>query len=615
MLIVKIKTAKCSIIRFDRGIFFESIVKPSLPPACRKKMQYCILFTFVEKLSNFHKTSFTLKKTNIFRITALLSIITFFGLTVNGQISKEGNMTSQKYQIENDNFPQINVNPPDVRALQEEDEWNDKYGLPYRFSVSTPVEINFCKEGNWTSLPGGGKMCRLAIKSPDAEALIVYYKNFRIPAGGELYVSNASRKQKIGAFTSFNNRDGGGFANEMIEGEVAVLEYFQPYGIKEQPEIVISEIGHVYRASGFMKQTRGFGGSDTCEVNINCPEGDNWQQQKRAVARIIVKQGSQQVWCTGTLMNNAHQDGTPWFITADHCGASSSPADYNQWIFYFRYEGPECQDPLSDTAFKNYTMVGATKKAAAGGAGYLSDFKLLLLNESVPENYNPFFAGWNISNEPDSLGVTIHHPQGDVKKISTYVTPLVSTNWSGTPNTHWRVVWAHTETNWGVTEGGSSGSPLFNQFGQWIGQLTGGDASCNNLTGPDYYGKSWYSWNQSGTADSTRLQPWLDPDNSGITLLNGTSNVGIGDESRHDFEIVAFPNPTEGPFFVDLTGFKPNTCTVKIFSVLGDLVSYVIVNQPDARIVAFDLSSQKPGVYFIHIDIAGNPYYSKIILR
>jgi len=547
-------------------------------------------------------------------VVAFFTTVFFAGINNFGQISSYGIPPTEKYQIQNDNYPVFRAEPPNLHALQEEDQFNDKYGMPYRFSVSSPVDIDFSKQGTWTSLPGGGKMCRLALNSPGAEAVIVYYSALKIPEGGEFFLYDARKKQVIGAFTSFNNMDGGGFSNEMIEGDVVVLEYFQPGFSKEEPTIIISEIGHVYRSSGFRKETRGFGGSDTCEVNVNCPEGDQWQLQKRGVTRIIVKQGSQQVWCSGTLLNNARQDGTPWFLTADHCGASATPSDYDQWIFYFRYEGPDCEDPVSDTAFKNYTMVGATKKAAAGGAGYLSDFKLLLLNESVPDSYNPYFVGWNASNESSNDGVTIHHPQGDVKKISTYITPLISTNWSGTPNTHWKVVWAETETNWGVTEGGSSGCPIFNNLGQLLGQLTGGDASCHNLTGPDYYGKFWYSWNQNLTADSTRLRPWLDPDNSGITALNGVSFVGMG-ENHQTEEIKTFPNPTDGVVYIDVASFGSKKYSAKVFNVVGNLIVDVSENVPIDGKISFDLALQQPGFYFLDIEMEGKRFFAKVLMQ
>jgi len=480
-----------------------------------------------------------------------------------------------------------------------------------RFAVSVATEIDFSKQGTWTDLPNGSKVCRLSVISPDAQALIVYYQKFRIPKGGQLFVYNHDKSQVIGAFTELTNSGGGVFANEMIQGEKLTLEYFQPSGVKEQLELLMNEIGYVYRTAENFFGQRGFGGSGVCEVNINCDEGQDWQKQKNSVVRIIVKQGSAQVWCTGALLNTTRYDNAPFFLTADHCGSSSTVADLNQWVFYFNYEGPDCLDPTNDTAFNTRTMVGATKKARSGGAGFESDFKLLLLNESVPLSYNPYFCGWSAKDISSDSGVTIHHPQGDIRKISTYKTPLLPSNWGNTLNTHWKVVWAETANGHGVTEGGSSGSPIFNSKGQLIGQLTGGDASCSNLIGPDYYGKIAYSWDANASADSTMLKPWLDPDNTGILEIGG-GFVGF-EEEKFIETLKAFPNPTTGIFTLDLGTLDEKSVEISLYNVLGEEILKTGTKDFSANPPLLDISENQPGIYFITIKSNGEIRTSKIL--
>ena len=152
---------------------------------------------------------------------------------------------------------------------------------------------------------------------------------------------------------------------------------------------------------------------------------------------------------------------------------------------------------------------------------------LLRLADTIPLYYEPYYNGWNRENAASPQGVTIHHPAGDIKKISTYTTPLISDQWGGPPGTHWKVFWTETESGWGVTEQGSSGSPLFDNTGKLVGTLTGGYAACDdngNGTGPndpDYYGKFYYSWDQNGDDPSQQLKYWLDPLNLGVTTLTG----------------------------------------------------------------------------------------------
>ncbi len=76
-----------------------------------------------------------------------------------------------------------------------------------------------------------------------------------------------------------------------------------------------------------------------------------------------------------------------------------------------------------------------------------------------------------------------------------------------------------------VTEGGSSGSPLYNSYHRVIGQLYGAYYCSNpNCTNPPNdianYGKFGVSWD-NGSEKRRRVWDWLDPDNTGALELDG----------------------------------------------------------------------------------------------
>ncbi len=524
------------------------------------------------------------------------------GITGNvfSQISHGGFPATIKFSVINEDYPVFEIPAPDVERLLAEDAESDKYGFPMRFAECFTVDFDLAADGKWLNMPDGSRICRLALHADHAQAILLYYKEFSIPEGGKLFLYNTSKRQIIGAFDNTTNKNGGVFATEMVYGDKVVLEYVEPYGTKEKPEIIINEAGYVYHTVKDPSSGRGFGGSGDCEVNVNCTEGDEWQDQKDGVCRMIVKQGSSSVWCTGVLVNNTRQDGTPYLISADHCGPDATPAEMNTWIFYFRYEGPDCENPPNDTAFDSYTIVGASKIAAAGGAGFKSDFKLIKLNQVVPADYHPYFVGWNRTGNISSDGVTIHHPQGDIRKISTYNTPLQSTNWGGTPNTHWKVVWAETENGNGVTEGGSSGCPIFDGDGHMIGQLTGGDASCSNLLGPDYYGKFSFSWDKVGNADTLQLKPWLDPDNTGVEEIDGISVVGIAEKTA-EHTVAVYPNPTGGLITIDMSICSGTTSSLEIFNATGQRIFAKKYPHLSSAPVVVDLTNAVDGIYFLKI--------------
>lgn len=414
----------------------------------------------------------------------------------------------------------VNIPTPDIRGFEALDLQMEKEGFPYRVAVNIDVDIDFCAEAEGSEVKGLN-ILRLAINVPAAKGLVLYYKSFKIPEGGKLYLYTPDQSFLLGGYTIENNRNEGAFASALTPGETIIIEYEHPGG--ELPEILISQIGYAYRDNLFPAvKGKGFGSSQWCEVNVNCPEGANWQDEKRGVARILIKINGGTFWCTGSLVNTTAQDLTPYILSADHCGQDASAIDLEQWIFYFNYEAASCADPSNEPS--SGQMVGCSLVSSAGGSsGSLvgADFFLVLLDQAVPPTYIPYFNGWTRENIPSPSGVGIHHPAGDLKKISTYTAPTYSTQWGGTPNTHWGVEWVSTQTNHGVTEGGSSGSPLFDAQGRIIGVLSGGDAACNALSDDDLYGKISYAWDQ-GTTPDRRLSDWLDPLNTGTNSIGGS---------------------------------------------------------------------------------------------
>ncbi len=397
---------------------------------------------------------------------------------------------------------------------------------PFYTGVKVDVNINSNTSGTW-EVHQDYWVWRVKIKSEGSKALSVLFDDFYLPPGSRLFLYNTDRSQTIGAFTSFNNHESRKFATELIAGDEVILEYSAKTSIIEKPSIHINQVVHTFRGVDFLTQKANlrFGGSDPCQVNINCSEGVNWQNQKRSVVRMLVTDQFGQGWCTGALINNLAQDCKPYVLTADHCGGNASANFLNQWIFYFNYESNSCANGTANQV-PNNTMTGCVRRANSGGEGFNdSDLLLVELNNQVPQNYNPFFSGWDRRNQTSASGVSIHHPAGDIKKISTYNTNLISDNWEGNVSgTHWRVRWVATANGHGVTESGSSGSPLYNAAGRIVGKLTGGTSFCSAPNDPDWYGKISYSWESTGTTANRRLKEWLDPNNTGLEFMDGINS-------------------------------------------------------------------------------------------
>ncbi len=458
------------------------------------------------------------------RIVFSLTVFIAYVSVSFAQISSGGVPPGFETPEKDHELPLFSVPPPDIERLLGEDEFAGKRGEAQRLGVLLPIRITPSGPLNWKQLSDGTKQWRARIQVSGARSLALYYEDFYLPEGCRLFVYDKLRTKLIGAFTHLNNHESGSFANELIPGDELIVELLAPVDTREQPGFTISEVLFAYGKEG--RNSQGFGDAGSCNVNVNCSEGINWKDQKRGVVKIQSRVGGSVLSCSGSLINNTKFDFTPYIFTADHCARTgstySTEQDLNQWLFYFNYESEACQNP--ETSPPAVSMVGAAMKAFVGGgsAQMGSDFCLLLLNSNIPPIVDPYYNGWSRINAASPSGVTIHHPSGDIKKISTYTVPLVTSSWNAnTPNMYWQVRWSATENGHGVTEGGSSGSPLFNQSGLIIGQLTGGESACNKLTSPDYYGKFAISW-EYGSEPVRQLKHWLDPDNTGQETLQGS---------------------------------------------------------------------------------------------
>jgi PKD repeat protein len=429
-------------------------------------------------------------------------------------------------------FPKINRD-----QLAQEDIVRDNQGLMYRIGVAQFTNITSQNAGIWSTNGDGSRTWKLRIKSEGAEALSFLFQTFKIHGATTLDVLDLNGRKVHNTLTKEDVQELLTQNAALCRGDELILVLNEPANTQPS-EIHIDRVMHNYRSTGYGNQEK-INESASCEVNVNCsPVGDTWQDEKRGVARIYVVESASAGWCTGSLINNTAQDCKPYFLTALHCGVSTSAANMTQWKFYFRYESPNCTNPSTAGTLDDYFITGCLRIADSGdnGGDSGSDFLLLQLGSAnntstivtqlKSTNFNAYWNGWNANNTATAGGTGIHHPAGDIKKISTFSGSTVSASWGGTvQNTHWRLTWSQNSNGYGVTEGGSSGSPLFNNSqGYIIGTLTGGSSYCTAQTSPDLYGKMSYHWTSNGTATNRQLKPWLDPTNSGALTLAGSND-------------------------------------------------------------------------------------------
>jgi hypothetical protein len=264
----------------------------------------------------------------------------------------------------------------------------------------------------------------------------------------------------------------------------------------------------------------------------------------------------------------------------------------------FNYEKSGCGVGAAPSS-RNRTGFFHLADSNDGGGNSGSDFLLVEFEDDIPANWNPFFAGWDASGAGSGEGVCIHHPAGDVKKISTYTDPLTSV-WFGAPGSHWEVEWVETETNHGVTEGGSSGSPIFNLEGQVLGTLTGGTSFCTAPDDPDYYGKMSHHWDSNPNPADEKLKEWLDPEDTGAEVMFGGYAPNCDQDAlevpEFNFQDVSvFPNPATSTLQIVVAEAR-SMDRVDMYDAQGRFIQSVTISSTTTSV---DITPMAPGMYYL----------------
>ena len=397
-----------------------------------------------------------------------------------------------------------------IEQLLKEERNNQSFLKAFFYAASIETFLNPATSGQWDTIPAKGYVWRLGIHSENAQSLNLFIENYSLHPGMALYVHGGNTT--AGPFDYRDNINGGVLPVHSLPGDMIIVEWNIPLQALQYNNFTITSVGYGFRDVGRITRLS----SADCNIDVACKTGNHWQRESRSVVHLHINipgVGSRQ--CTGILINQAVETNRkkPYILTAHHCISTNDHA--RGTTVTFGYEKPFCDEPtINRPAGLRGANLIATKEEL--------DFTLLELHYSIPDSYRPFYAGWTTSGAVPQGVVGIHHPQGDVKKIAVSNTSLATgtfndpeTNLYCNNNAHWIV------RRWddGVTEKGSSGSPIFDMEHRIVGTLSGGAATCSRPQN-DYYSKFSEQWNYYNKAEES-LKMWLDPDNTGVTSLLG----------------------------------------------------------------------------------------------
>lgn len=384
----------------------------------------------------------------------------------------------------------------------------------------------------WSALDNGEQLAQFIVRSQQAEALRIQllFDNpppddaqfrFFAESSGEMMVSVSG--------LDIQQLDDNSYWSPTVLGDGIIVEILLAADTDPaELQFQVPLLSHLLVApeQAFEKNVTHIGASGSCNIDVACAaSGESSEQASiQSVAKYIYTStfGFTSI-CSGNLIVDTDTSiFFPYFLTANHC--VNNAADASNIEFYWLFQKETCAGP--NPVAVNRQTGGATLLST----GADNDYTLLQLNANPPAGVG--LSGWTTASiNANTSVIGIHHPSGDLKKISFgiargYAPYLEAVNGNG----------SHIFTEWleGTTEGGSSGAGLWVEFNNQlllVGTLSGGFASCEAQQAADYYNRfelyfpALAAWLNPG--DNALTTVWWDPDRNGqgIQILRNETSV------------------------------------------------------------------------------------------
>ena len=325
----------------------------------------------------------------------------------------------------------------------------------------------------------------VTVTSPAAKAIRIALNVDGLPESFTAsFFSKKNANQVFGPYTAQelidqSDADTNIYWSPVIDGDAIGIEFVIDADNETTFPLRIEQVSHIVYSvvEGNEKNLADIGNSGSCNIDVRCRVTSN---TRNSTAKIVFTKSGSSFLCTGTLLNDKDANSwIPYFMTANHCVSSQAVA--NTINSFWRFERATCGG-AAPTSVIQRTGGAELLKADAG-----TDFSFLQLNDQIDSISGNWFSGWHAGQlAQNSTVVGIHHPSGDLKKwshgsMTGFAPYLGNVNGSGK---FLRVIWSL-----GTTEGGSSGSALFDTQNRFRGNLYGGYASCSASGSPDWYGR------------------------------------------------------------------------------------------------------------------------------
>ena len=466
--------------------------------------------------------------------------------------------------------------------------FSDSEIIPYTFGEFVEVSDNLKNNGFWKIDQQGYAIWEHQISLEGASSLTFLFSEFYLPENAVLTIKSIPSGE-IEEYTFRNNTASKVFSTLPFQGNKAVLKFKVPIHYKDQARLQFWKIvkGNSNNSNIGFKINSG----NDCLVDAACvADNETIDVLKERLIHSVVRIMTGNAFCTGTLINNTANDGRMLLLTANHCLEQSNvPPEF--WVFGFNFFNDD--EVCSDPDFKTFKELQFTNGAKLLANNPRSDFALFEILGDVNPVWDLEWAGWSLNDVNIDFSFSLHHPLGEPTKISIENDPLVEgvETFFGEEIVTWDISEKGNGWESGATLQGSSGAALFNQKGQIIGQLAGGEAGCNNNLDNDlgdFYSKIDRSWDFD-PANNRSLRSWLDPEGTGTKELNSLSE----ETSHQGLDISIFPTPVINTLILS----SSIEGSYDVYAMNG--VS--IISNTNISFKTIDVSTLSSGIYILEI--------------
>lgn len=307
--------------------------------------------------------------------------------------------------------------------------------------------------GNWQQNKSGRWFWSIAVQAISAGGVRLHFTGFDIGTGQVwVHSGNPDTGPLLGPFTAQGPLNTGDFWTEMLDGETAYVEYSPEDGLPgRQPPFAIPEIFHLTSVLPASASNVG------CFLDERCYESNSWVSTfSRGVAYLVFPTHT----CSGTLITDRNETGTPYLITAGHCILDDSDAAAMLAVFDFKTSG--CNGTAN--GYNSYPQVSGSALLSRnlhtpdGGASIIldqPDFAFVQLPHLPNAAYSQL--GWNTSPANSDLLTSVSHPRNLPQR-------LASGNITSSSDPNFYTI----HLNQGAVDHGSSGSGIVNESPQLV---------------------------------------------------------------------------------------------------------------------------------------------------